>query len=279
MLKAISVWALPENQDRSAESLFAEAARFGFGGVEPAVGQEGFLTPETTAEDCKAVLRAAADAGVTLTSLASGLGWRYPLTSDDARERERGVDIVRRSLRLASELGVGVLLVVPGVLSPAGSDRDEHVPYDVAMERMQDGIARLVPTAEEVEVTIGIENVWNGLLLSPVEMRDFIDGFESDRVGSYLDVGNVIRFGYAEDWIHILGGRICSVHFKDFKRSVGTLEGFCDLLEGDVNFRAVMRELRAVGYDGPCVAEFFGLEEDALRRLSDAMDRILSLNG
>ncbi len=108
-------------------------------------------------------------------------------------------------------------------------------------------------------------------------MRDFIDGFESDRVGAYLDVGNMILFGYAEDWIRILGERICSVHFKDFKRCVGTLDGFCDLLEGDVNYPAVMEGLKREGYDGPCVAEFFDLDAAALDKLSAAMDEILAM--
>jgi hexulose-6-phosphate isomerase len=142
---------------------------------------------------------------------------------------------------------------------------------------MREGVAELAPVAEELGVVIGVENVWNRVLLSPLEMRDFIDGFSSPGVGAYLDVGNMIVSGYAEDWVSILGRRVCSVHFKDFKRSVGTLAGFCDLLEGDVNYPAVMRALRAVGYDGPCVAEFFGLDAAGLDRLSGAMDRILAM--
>jgi hexulose-6-phosphate isomerase len=277
MLKSVSVWALKDNAERPAEELFAEAREHGFDGVEPAVGTEGLVTPETTAEDCQALLQTAREEGVVVSSLASGLGWEFPLTADEAEVRQRGIELVRRSLRAASWLGVEALLVVPGTLAPWTETSGKHVAYDVAFDRMQAGIAELVPTAEEVGVAIAIENVWNKLLLSPLEMREFIDGFRSDAVGAYLDVGNVIAFGYAEDWIRILGPRVRSVHFKDFKRSVGTSAGFCDLLEGDVSFPAVMEALRAIGYDGPCVAEFFQLDTEGLDRLSTAMDEILAM--
>lgn len=277
MLKSVSVWSLKDNETRPADSLFAEARQHGFDAVEPAIGLKGLVTPESTEEDCKALLEAAAAEGVQVSSLASGLGWQFPMSADDPEVRAKGVEMVRKSLQAASWLGVKAVLVVPGMLAPLGGDALEHVPYDVAYERIREGIAQLVPTAEETGSIIGVENVWNRVLLSPLEMRDFIDGFGSDGVGCYLDVGNMILFGYAEDWIRILGPRVCSVHFKDFKRSVGTLDGFCDLLEGDVNYPAVMEALREVGYDGPCVAEFFALEAAALDKLSAAMDQILAM--
>lgn len=277
MLKGLSIWALQDNESRSAEELFDEAREHGFEGIEMAIGEAGLLTPESTEDDCRALVETAESAGLEVTSLASGLGWQYPLTAGDESVRERGVELVQQSLRAASWLGVEALLVVPGTLAPLDEETGEHVPYDVAMERMRTGITRCIPTAVEVGVTLGIENVWNRVLLSPIEMRDFIDSFDCARVGSYLDVGNMILFGYAEDWIRILRQRICAVHFKDFERSVGTLEGFCPLLEGDVNYPAVMEGLRDVGYDGPTVAEFFGLDSEELDRLSESMDEILAM--
>jgi L-ribulose-5-phosphate 3-epimerase len=117
--------------------------------------------------------------------------------------------------------------------------------------------------------------VWNMLLLSPLELRDFLDKVGSPRVGSYFDVGNAVASGYPEQWIKILGSRIARVHFKDFKRDVATLDGFCDLLDGDTDYPAVMMALREVGYDGPVTAEFFDSEAN-LPKISAAMDRILA---
>jgi hexulose-6-phosphate isomerase len=86
-------------------------------------------------------------------------------------------------------------------------------------------------------------------------MRDFIDSFGSRQVVAYFDVGNVLSTGYPEHWIKILGARIRRVHIKDYKVAVGTAAGFCDLLEGDVNFEAVKKALAEIHYDGYVTAE------------------------
>ncbi len=277
MLKSISIWAFKENEQRPAESIFSEAKEHGFEGVELAVGAKGLLTPDSTESDCARLLRIADECGVKISSLASGLGWQTPLSDPDPEVRKRGTEILRKSLQIGRWLGIDCVLLVPGLVSPLGQKGPEHVPYDAAYENMKAGIAEAVPAAEQSRVIIGVENVWNKILLSPLEMRDFIDSFGSKWVGAYLDVGNLIVTGYAEDWVRILGDRIGCVHFKDYKREVGTLEGFCDLLEGDVNYPEVMKALREVGYEGPCVAEFFALEPEALQKVSDAMEKILPL--
>lgn len=279
MLKSLSVWCLKDNATRPAGSLFAEAREHGFDGIELAIGLNGLVTPETTADECKALVAGASDAGLQVSSLASGLGWEFPMSDDDPAVRRRGIDLVRSSLHAAAWLGVRAVLVVPGRVGRSwGPEGEGHVQYDVALQRMHDGIAELAPVAEDLGVVIGVENVWNQVLLSPVEMRQFVDSFDSPGVGCYLDVGNMIFSGYAEDWVRIVGPRIAAVHFKDFKRSAGTsLDGFCDLLEGDVDYPAVVSALREVGYEGPATAEFFELDGAALDKLSAAMDTILAM--
>ena len=86
----------------------------------------------------------------------------------------------------------------------------------------------------------------------------------------------MLQTGYPEQWIRILGSRIKRVHFKDFKRSIGNIDGFCDLLDGDVDYAAVMAALREVGYDNSVTAEFFNCESD-LPKISAAMDKILAM--
>jgi len=123
-------------------------------------------------------------------------------------------------------------------------------------------------------VALCIENVWNKFLLSPLEMRDFIDSFNSEMVGAYFDVGNVLLTGYPEHWIRILESRIKRVHVKDFRRSVGTVDGFVDLLEGDVDFQAVKEALSDIGYDGYVTAEMLPFEPGRPEETAQAMKEI-----
>jgi len=149
------------------------------------------------------------------------------------------------------------------------------ISYDVVYERSLKVMRELAPHAENYRVAIGVENVWNKFLLSPLEMRDFVDRVGSDYIGVYFDVGNILLFGFPEQWIRILGKRIKKIHLKDFKKSIGTVNGFCDLTEGDVNWKEVIKALKEVGYDSYLTAEIMPYTPDLLEKASRAMDRIL----
>jgi hexulose-6-phosphate isomerase len=163
---------------------------------------------------------------------------------------------------------------VPGAVDVFFLPDAEVIPYDVCYKRAREAVRKLVPTAEKLGVSLCIENVWNKFLLSPLEMRDFIDSFKSRRVGSYFDAGNVLLMGYPEQWIRILGRRIRRVHIKDFKKSVGTVEGFVDLLQGDVDFEAVKVALAEIKYNGYVTAEMIPYNPGRPRRTAEAMKKI-----
>ena len=128
-------------------------------------------------------------------------------------------------------------------------------------------------------MNIGVENIWNKFLLSPLEMRRFIDEIDCPNVGVWLDVANMMMFGYPEQWIRILGKRIVKVHFKDFRRAVKSLDGFVDLLAGDVDWKAVREGLEAIGYQGWCNGEMCPTyrqhTDQMIYNCSAAMDCIL----
>lgn len=274
MKKGISIWAFPNQEPRDC---FRMAKRFGYDGIELSFDESGPISPQSAETELMEIRKAAESHGLSLYSLASGLYWSISLTAEDPAERERAEQLVRKQLDAAAALGCDTILILPGMVSGL-SAADPVVPYEIVYERAQAALLRLAEYAEKKRVTIGIENVWNKFLLSPMEMRDFIDRIGSQRVAAYFDVGNVVRDGYPEQWIRILGHRIAKVHFKDYKRAIGTISGFVELLAGDVDFAAVMRALREVGYDGWVTAEVFLSNSDFeafLRKTSEAMDCIL----
>lgn len=277
MFKSVNQWSFPG--DYSAAQCLLAAQKAGFAGFEPSFNEEGELSLQGFSADAKA-LRALADSeGMILPSLASGLYWGYPLTATDPAVREKAQDIVRRQLDCAAELGVGAILVVPGAVGRGFWGGSDNVSYADAYARALEGVRAVAPYAEQAGVTVALENVWNNFLLSPLEFARFVDEVGSPAVAAYFDIGNVIRTGEAEHWIEVLGQRISRVHIKDYKRSVGTLDGFCDLLAGDVNFPATVKALREAGYDNAVTAEMNIASQDMLavvERTSRAMDLILS---
>ena len=256
------------------DDAMAQAKQLGFDAIELCVASSGVLTHEATQSQCEAILGKASELGIKIASVASGESWGCSPTDDDPAVRARIVDFTKRALQVAQWLGVDAYLFVPGAVDVFFLENSPVVPYDVCYERAQAAIQQILPTAQQLGVTLCIENVWNKFLLSPLEMRDFIDSFGSDAVGSYFDVGNVLLTGYPEQWIDILGKRIKRVHVKDFKKSIGTAEGFVDMLEGDVDFEVVKQALAQIGYDGYVTAEMLPYQPGRPEKTAAAMKKL-----
>ncbi|MBK5261975.1 MAG: sugar phosphate isomerase/epimerase [Peptostreptococcaceae bacterium] len=259
MIKGINYWAFPAKKDGSlltGVEVLERAVELGYDAVEFTVDGAGAVTPNTTQIEAKALRKEADKRNITLKTLAAGLAWGDSPTSPDPAVRAKAVENSKKQLQIASWLGCSTILYLPGMVSACFVPGFAPQPYDKVQRWATESLSAVLPLAKELNVKIGIENVWNRFLLSPVEMAEFIDSFNSEYVGSYFDVGNVMLYGHPEHWIHILGKRILAVHLKDFRVDVGNLHGFVDLLAGDVNFPAVMQAFKDVGYNGTFTAEY-----------------------
>ena len=214
-----------------------------------------------------AMKQAADGAKIRIDSVMNVDHWRYPLSSSDPTVVEKSLSGMRTSLQNAKLWGSDTVLLVPAVVNPQTSYRD-------AWTRSQAQIRKLIPLAEELKVVIAIEEVWNRFLLSPLEMAQYIDEFRSAWIQAWFDVGNVVLYGYPQDWIRTLGKRIVKVHLKDFKRSEGGY-AWVNLGEGDVDWPAVNAALADIGYRGSVIAELDGGDAAYLQDVSRRIDRLL----
>jgi hexulose-6-phosphate isomerase len=238
----------------------------GYQGLEILLTESGELTMKAGPDDYAALRKMSEAAGVELTSVCGSATF----TDDDPAVIERSKAQVRKMLEAAEALGMDTVLVTGGRVT-------ETVPYDVAYNRLLSALQELALDAERHRVNIGLENVWNKLLLSPLEFRDFLDALGSPYVGAYFDTGNVVLYGYPEQWIRILGTRIKKIHFKDFKMDYSTSRfEWTQLMEGAVNWPAVMREIRAIGYDDFVITEVCG-DRAVYEETCRVMDKILAL--
>ena len=215
----------------------------------------------------EAMRQAAQAANVRIDSVMNVDHWQYPLSSSDPAVVERSLAGMRTSLHNAKLWGSDAVLLVPAVVNPQTSYRD-------AWTRSQAQIRKLIPLAEELNVVIAIEEVWNKFLLSPLEMAQYIGEFQSRWVQAWFDVGNVVLYGYPQDWIRTLGKRIVKVHLKDFKR---TADGYAwvNLGDGDVDWPAVRQAFTDIGYGGSVIAELDGGDAAYLRDVARRIDRLV----
>jgi L-ribulose-5-phosphate 3-epimerase len=266
MLAAVNAWTFAGCA--TADEHLAAAAAAGFEGVELVVDADGPLRPDTPLPELARLARRAADLHLQLTGLATGSFWQSNYAAPQKSDRQRAAELTLRMLDQAAAAQAGAILVVPAVVGQA-DDIQPRVSYADALHRTWEALSALRYEAEARAVAIAIENVWNRFLLSPVEAADLIDRINSPYVGFYLDTGNVLAFGYPEDWIATLAGRIVRVHAKDYDLRRPGPAGFCRLGAGSVNWPAVIRALTACGYDGPLTYEGRDEPADACRRLKD----------
>jgi L-ribulose-5-phosphate 3-epimerase len=242
---------------------FKLAKDCGFDGVE--------MQPIPEAE-CGPLREAAEKAGVQLHSVIYG-GWNPPLTHPDPAQREQSVKNAEAALRSAKALGSDCILLVPGVVNA-------QTPYRSAYQWAQEGVRKLIPTAEKLKIPILLEEVWNNFLLSPLEFNAFVDSFQSPWVQAYFDVGNVVPWAWPEDWIRTLGPRIKKVHLKDFKGGPGLFQAingsFVNLRDGSINWPEVRKALKEIGYKGWVTCELRGGDAEYLKDVAKRVDLILA---
>jgi L-ribulose-5-phosphate 3-epimerase len=257
MYKAINYWVYGGFGPNKTPYEFIDFAKAqGLDGVELTLGD--CLPVNITRDECEKIAAYAEEEGIGLKTMATGNYGVESLGADDEAERVRAVAFTKKYLQIAAWLKVKTILVVPGSTSVAWDPSRPVVPYVRCWEQSTKSIKELLPVADELDVDIALENVWMRFLLSPMEWKFFLDQFNSDRIGMYLDLGNCQIYLPAQDYITLLGKRIKAVHVKNWKGEDcgGGLHGFGDSLkEGDVDFKAAFAALKKIGYNGALTVE------------------------
>jgi len=239
----------------------------GFDGVE-------FNSPVDV--DLKELVAAKEKTGLLFPSTVNKDHWAKPLSDPDPSVREFIINSITKSLEETKELGGDTVLVVPGVVN-------DKVSYETAYNTALESIRKLIPAVERTGVKIGLENVWNNFIISPLEAKQLVDTINHPLIGFYFDIGNILRYGWPEHWIETLNKRIVKLHIKEFSRKKmndeGLWKGFeVELTEGDIDWKAVMDSLRKTDYQGEwMVAEVRGGDRKRLAQISEQMDRIIAM--
>jgi len=239
----------------------------GFEGVEPMGGM-----------DQDEMVQALKATGMQAGSVCCHTHWAKPFSDPNPAVRASGLSGLEQSLQDAHRYGAPSVLLVPAVVN-------EKVSYADAWTRSIAEIRKALPLAKKLNVRISIENVWNNFLLSPLEAAQYVDQFKSPYVRWHFDVGNVINYGWPEQWVRILGPRIQTLHIKEFSRAkadkAGKWTGFnAEFLTGDNRWPEVMRALDDINFQGWAIAEQGGADSpEGLAKLSREMDRIFAGEG
>ena len=279
MIKGISYLSFENglSNTESIDSALTQTKSNGFDALELSVSSEGVINTNTSKAECEIIRKKINDSGVFVDSIATGMSWGVSPTSDDESIRKQSISLHQDAIKVASHLECKALLFVPGVIKSPISP--EIVRYDRALDRLREAINQCLPIAEDLNVDLCMENVWNGFFYSPIELRDFVDSFNSDRLGIYLDIGNLIGYQqHPPHWVQLLNSRIKRVQIKDFQENfdwTGSFS-FCDIGAGEVPWSETIEALNSIQYKSTIIAEMLPWDETILSRTSVAMDQIFN---
>ena len=242
---------------------FQMAKDVGFAGVEV-----GTIGDAAVAAEIK---EASATTGLPIHSVMNADHWRYPLSSADPEVVNKSVAGMETSFRNARLWGASAILLVPGVVNAETSYKDAWMRSQTVIKQ------RILPMAQDFKVVVGMENVWNKFLISPLEMARYVDEFSSPWIKAYLDVGNMLFYGFPQDWTRTLGDRIARVHVKDFQLDRrNSTYAWKNLGEGDVDWPAVRQALADVKYEGWVTTEINGGDAAYLKDVVARLDRFFA---
>jgi L-ribulose-5-phosphate 3-epimerase len=282
MKKSINLWAFPYPGRMTLKECLRLAKDAGFDGIELNYDLENDLSPKSGPREYRAIRKMAGDIGIAISGLCSFLFWPYSFASNVLADRTRGLELAKKMIHAAHELGTENLLVVPGAVHIPWIKDHDPVPSDICDQRAREAVKKLLPLADKLGIYLNIENIFfNGYLMTAPEMNAFVDSFHSKQVCVHFDTGNIMLFQFPEHWVPILGQLIKNIHFKEFtkKGTDHSLESFRPLLDGTTNWPAVVEALDTIGYRGYVTFEYFHpfphYPEALIYQTSDALDRIL----
>lgn len=261
--KGLGYWMIKE--DLSLLDKFKLVKDLGFDGIE-------FNSPLDI--PLKDLLEARDKTGIEIPSTVNKDHWGKPISDPDPAVRQFTIDSMAKSLEQTKELGGDTVLLVPGVVS-------DTVSYKTAYGNALDSIRKMIPHAEKTGVKIALENVWNNFILSPIEAKDFLDKINHPLVGWYFDLGNILRYGWPDHWLEVLGDKVFKLHVKEYSKKIMNEEGLgkgfnVELTQGDVNWSQVMKTIKDINYKGQYMTlEVNGGDRTVLKKLSEQLDTII----
>lgn len=269
MKKALYIGCCPENLDlRERFELLSQA---GFEGVELDVGDNELLNFDMSAQDVSDVRKMADEYGLGITDLFCVDLWARPITHNDPEIRASTIARVKKTMSMASDMGVDTCLLIAGQVNETHGYRTV---WDRSVQALEE---ELLPFCDSKKITLAVETVWNRFLLSPIEFRYYLEKINHPRLTCYFDAANIAPWSYPWDWIKEMGHHITRVHVSGVRlsmtefleKSIVNTPGFnplswVNLLESDFDWNLVFEPLREVGYDGwitidrSAYAKFYG---------------------
>ena len=240
--------ALPAGEDWFVRLKMAKELGFDF--VEMSVDESDHRLArlDWSREQRMAVVDAVARTGVRIPSMCLSAHRRFPLGSEEDATRAQGLEVMRKAIVLAQDLGIRVIQL-------AGYDVYYQEANDHTRERFRAGLKEAVEMASRAQVTLAMEIMDYPLMNSISKALGYAHYLNNPWFQLYPDIGNLSAWDNDVQMELASGaGHIVAVHVKDTQQGVFKNVPFG---QGVVEFERCFKTLLDTGYCGPYLIEMW----------------------
>lgn len=234
----------------------AFAKELGFDFVEMSVDEsdERLARLDWSQEERLAVVRAIYQTGIRIPSICFSGHRRYPLGSSDVAVETKALELMRKCIHLAQDLGVRVIQL-------AGYDVYYEEKSQATRDRFIKNLRTACDWAEQAQVILAIEIMDDPFINSIEKYLAIAQEIKSPYLFVYPDVGNLSAW-HNDLYSELMIGRqsIAALHLKDTHAVTATSDGqFRDVPfgQGCVNWEEVFAILNHIHYQGPFLIEMW----------------------
>lgn len=246
------------------------AASLAFDFVEMSVDEkdERLARLDWSREQRIALVQAVAQTGVRVPSMCLSAHRRYPLGSEDDAVRNQGLEIMRKAIKFAQDVGIRVIQL-------AGYDVYYQQANDETRRRFREGLTLAVEMASRAQVTLAMEIMDYPLMNSISKAMGYAHYLNNPWFQLYPDIGNLSAWDNDVQMELEAGrGHIVAVHVKDTRPGVFKNVPFGS---GVVEFERCFETLKRSGYRGPYLIEMWSeTAADPIAEVIAARDWVLA---
>ena len=219
----------------SPEAAAAAIRQAGYEGIEWRIHDEGPIRPGHLRADIKAAVAAGRSEGLISMGVAS-----YQRLFDP--------EAIQRDLEVAVELGTPRL-------RPYWPEYDASVSAEDTFNRTRAAMEHLAPQVDKAGVTVLVKTHRRSVVPTASAAKRLVEVFPSSLYSVLYDPGNTVTSGLEDPCyaVEILGRHLSHIHVKNsgWTRDRGVWRwGWMALNEGMVDWPALLRHLKHMGYSG-----------------------------
>jgi L-ribulose-5-phosphate 3-epimerase len=201
--------ALPT--DLSWDDRLSAAAKAGYDFIDISIDESDprLKRLDWPASERAALRQAIANNGVHIMTMCLSAHRKFPLGSRSPQVRKQGLDILRKAIDFAGDIGLRIVQVM-------GYDVFYEPSDDQTKALFVEGLKQGVRWASQAGVMLGLENVDNPFLESVDKGLRLVCEVDSPWFQLYPDMGNLAAAGYhPPDQILLAKGHLVAIHVKD----------------------------------------------------------------